>query len=288
VLSGLNLNLLTALDALLTERNVTRAGASLGLSQPAMSAALARLRRQFDDELLVRTGAQYELTPLARELIEPLKSVMTSIDEMLALRPSFEPTTSRREFSIALSDYGQFVLTRPLLAAVGAEAPGVRLRFETVGPNNDVDIAISPAFYVTEERKFLWSDPWVAVVDKNHPDVGGQLTAELVAELPYVRSSLGGQSPVDMALDQLGVEYHVGATVASFMGALMVVLGTPMFTLVPSRIARGLASTVDIRILEPPMEIPVIEEFAFWRTKLNGDRGHQWLREIMFKVAAGL
>ena len=148
--------------------------------------------------------------------------------------------------------------------------------------------SISPPFYVTEERKFLWSDPWVAVVDKNHPDVHDQLTLELVAELAFVRFSLGGQSPIDMALDQLGVEYHVGATVASFMGALMVVLGTRMFTLVPSRIANGLASTVDIRILEPPIEIPVIEEFAFWRTKLNGDRGHQWLREIMFKVAAGL
>jgi DNA-binding transcriptional LysR family regulator len=143
-----------------------------------------------------------------------------------------------------------------------------------------------PPYYLAEERRFLWSDTWVALVDKHHPDVGDTLTTEMAAELPYVRFSLGNQSPVDMALDRLGVEYHVGATVASYLGALMVVVGTRMFTFVPSRIATGVASAIPVRILEPPVEIPAIEEFASWRPKLNGDRGHQWLREIMFEVAA--
>jgi hypothetical protein len=133
-LGGTDLNLLLPLKVLLEEGNVTRAGQRLELSQPAMSAALARLRRRFDDELLVRAGRDYELTPLARDLLPEVQHAVRLLQRALELEDEFDPATSDRTFRMAMSDYAIAVVHEPFVRLLGASAPGVRLAIENLGP----------------------------------------------------------------------------------------------------------------------------------------------------------
>src|SRR5689334_14098640 len=126
--ASIDLNLLAALDALLAERNVTRAGRRLGLSQPAMSEALARLRRHFGDELLVRVGNRYELTPLAVGLVDRVQAAVAGVERVFSAAPEFDPADSTREFTLLVSDYATSVLGPPLAAAFARSAPHARLR----------------------------------------------------------------------------------------------------------------------------------------------------------------
>src|SRR5579875_11372 len=134
-LSQFNLNLLVALDALLRERNVTRAGESIGVSQPAMSATLARLRELFKDDLLVRVGRRLELTPLAGELIGPVRQCVMQIEDVIEHRRAFRPATEERSFIIAASDYASFLLLPPLLERLAADAPGIAVKFVRLDAN---------------------------------------------------------------------------------------------------------------------------------------------------------
>ena len=171
-LGGTDLNLLLPLKVLLEEGNVTRAGQRLELSQPAMSAALARLRRRFDDELLVRAGRDYELTPFARDLLPEVQHARTADGHRaLHLEDEFDPATSERTFRLAMSDYAIAVVHEPLVRLVEAEAPGVRLAIEHLGPDAresdrvllDYDALIAPlGFGFPGESRPLWRDRMVA------------------------------------------------------------------------------------------------------------------------------
>src|SRR3954453_7591331 len=134
-LGGTDLNLLLPLKVLLEEGNVTRAGQRLELRQPAMSAALARLRRRFDDELLVRSGRDYELTPFARDLLPEVQHALRLMGSAMHLEDEFDPATSQRTFRLSMSDYAISVVHEPLVRLVEAEAPGVRLSIENLGPD---------------------------------------------------------------------------------------------------------------------------------------------------------
>src|SRR5262245_27942392 len=134
-LSSIDLNLLITLGALLEERNLTRAGEKTNMSQPAMSGALARLRRHFDDELLVRDGRQYQLTPLAQRLLPGVRDALRQVERTLQARPQFDPASSGRTFSMAMSDYAVTVLVDPLLRRVQELAPGVGLTVSPIPPD---------------------------------------------------------------------------------------------------------------------------------------------------------
>src|SRR6266542_2632100 len=169
MLTELDLNLLVALEALLVERNVTKAGERIGLSQPGMSAALSRLRRHFDDELLVRVGRDYELTPLAQELCGPLEELIADMERVLDQRATFDPSTATRTFKICLSDYAMLVLVHPLLERLECEASGIDVQFHPLElaptveePPRDVDLTIIPSAYPTAgELEELFTDRWV-------------------------------------------------------------------------------------------------------------------------------
>src|SRR5688572_4982858 len=127
-LASVDLNLLVALDAILAERHLTRAGERLGLTQPTMSHTLSRLRRLFDDDLLMRIGRDYELTPLAQELREPLRDILKNIEQTIERRPNFDPKTDERLFTVGASDYATYLVFQPALARIENEAPGVRIQ----------------------------------------------------------------------------------------------------------------------------------------------------------------
>src|SRR4051812_11976824 len=187
-LSNLDLNLLVSLDALLDQRSVTRAAQQLGLSQPALSASLARLRRHFGDELLARTGNEYRLTPLAAQLKPRVRLALEGVERVFTAQPEFDPSESTREFSVLLSDYASALLGSALAERLAAEAPGARLRLEHNTPGAvdqaqqtllTTDLLVLPHGFVTDlPHADLIRDRWVIVVSADNPEVGDALTVE--------------------------------------------------------------------------------------------------------------
>ena len=239
-LGGTDLNLLLPLKVLLEEGNVTRAGQRLELSQPAMSAALARLRRRFDDELLVRAGRDYELTPFARDLLPDVQHAVRLMSEALQLEDEFDPATSQRTFRLTMSDYAIAVVHEPLVRLVEAEAPGVRLRIGHLGPESrssdqvliDNDALIAPlGFGFPGLSRPLWRDRMVVMADRDNPRlVDGRLTMADLAELPHAVGSFGPGvlTPVDRVFGDHGIERRVALQVFGFLPLPFVIEGTDM------------------------------------------------------------
>src|SRR5215216_2732438 len=199
-LRQVNLNLLVALHALITQRNVTRAADQVGLTQSAMSGELRRLRALFADELLVRVGREYHLTPLAEDLSGPVAEIIASIEDTFSRRVTFDPRLDERSFSIAMSDYAMLVLLAPLLQRLGQEAPRIALHIHPLQPEaastllkpGGMDLVIAPQREVENVRQLtLFSDRYVCAVRADHPQVGERLTLTLFERLPRLEWGIG-------------------------------------------------------------------------------------------------
>ena len=297
-LASLDLNLLVALDALLAERNVTRAGHRIGLSQPATSAALARLRRHFSDDLLVRTGNTYELTPLGAALQTPAETACALLERLFTSRAEFDPATGRREFTIIASDYAIAVFGARLARALHTEAPGTRLTFQQVGPEiaddtgallSAVDGLLMPHGVVSGFPTVeLYRDEWVCVVAADHPDVSDRITMDDLARLPWVVYQRPYDAPAARQLSMLGLEPHVEVSVQSFQLLPSLVAGTRRVALIQRRLARLLTSVADVRVLPCPFEAVPVQEALWWHPVHTQDPAHIWLRETAARVGAAL
>jgi DNA-binding transcriptional LysR family regulator len=299
-LRNADLNLLVALDALLAERNVTRAAERLSLGQPATSAALRRLRRMFDDPLLVRRGRVMELTPLARSLIGPLRSILEGIDGLLSIRPEFRPECDHNSFHVIASDYVELVLLRPLLARLGTIAPNVRvtlfpitLPFHTMLARGETDLVIfpvevDPEMHVFTQRE-LFSDRYVCAVWNQHPEVRDEITLDMLGRLPYMSYSPGRQaSAVETQLDAAGIERRLEVSTQSFVVSPLMLRGTRLVAMLHERLARALQQAAELRILEPPLPLKPITETMFWHPRSEDDPAHRWLREEIAAMAASI
>jgi DNA-binding transcriptional LysR family regulator len=289
-LGGTDLNLLLPLKVLLEEGNVTRAGQRLELSQPAMSAALARLRRRFDDELLVRSGRDYELTPFARDLLPEVQHALRLMGSALQLEDEFDAATSQRTFRLGMSDYAIAVVHEPLVRLVEAEAPGVRLSIEHLGPGLresstsliEYDALVAPLGigFLGESRPF-WRDRMVIIADRNNPRlVDGRLTLADLAELPHAAAGFGPGvlTPVDRAFGELHIDRKIVLQVYGFLPLAFVIEGTDMVAVVPQRLARMLVR--DGRALaevELPFEELVLAEGYWFGADRLSDPAHRWL-----------
>ncbi|OLT26952.1 LysR family transcriptional regulator [Actinomadura sp. CNU-125] len=295
-LASLDLNLLVALRALLEERNVTRAGRRIGLSQPATSAALARLRRHFGDELLVRTGNNYEPTPLGAALQAPAANACVLLERLFTSRAEFDPATERREFTIMASDYAVAVFGAALARAVHAAAPGVRLTFRQVGPeigeNTDallsaVDGLLMPhgviSGFPTVE---LYRDEWVCLVAADHPEIGDALTLDDLARLPWVVYQRPYDAPAARQLSMLGLEPRVEVSVQNFQLMPSLVAGTRRLALIQRRLAGLLAPVAAVRALPCPFEAVPVQEALWWHPVHTHDAAHTWLRALAARTAA--
>jgi DNA-binding transcriptional LysR family regulator len=289
-LGGTDLNLLLSLKVLLEEGNVTRAGQRLALSQPAMSTALARLRRKFDDELLTRSGREYELTPFAIELLPEVQHALRLIGKALHVEEDFRPATSERTFRLTMSDYAIAVVGEPLLARVRELAPGVRLRIDHLGPDArssdrillEYDALVAPlGFGFPGESRPLWRDRMVCLVDRGHRRLGPDgLTLEDMAELPHAVAAFGPGilTPVDRVFGELGIDRRIEVSVAGWLPLPFVVEGTDLVAVVPERLARIHARRGGpLVLLEPPFgQVLLAEGYWFARDRL-ADPAHQWL-----------
>ncbi|MGH7075158.1 MAG: LysR family transcriptional regulator [Stellaceae bacterium] len=298
-LARFDLNLLVALDALLSECNVTRAGQRIGLSQPAMSGTLGRLRDLFHDDLLVRVGRNLELTPLAQELSVPLRQCIERIEDMVDNRRSFSAARERRSFTIAASDYAAFLLMPALLDQLAREAPGITLKFSQLDGrslellNDDrVDFVIMPSEIETNSPgELLFMDRWVCAAWTKHPDLGEQMTEGEFCALPHLCYELperDGHSVADLYLSHLQIRRHIAATTASFLTAPFLLRGTRLITVIHRRLAERVREAADVRIIEPPYPMPDIHESIYWNPRHSSTPSHRWLRSIFVEIARKL
>jgi DNA-binding transcriptional LysR family regulator len=294
-----DLNLLVALTALLEEGNVTHAGLKVGMSQPAMSGALGRLRRHFKDDLLVRVGREYELTPLARELLPSARESLRLVEFALGLTRDFDPAASERTFRFALSDYAITVINRPLMSLVQELAPHVQIDF---GPIPDdfhlsgngllaYDFLVGPLGYgFRGESEVLFRDRFVCVADPcNERIKDGRITMTDLVELPHAIATFGSTiTPIDRMLDEMEIRRPVHVMARGWLPVPFAVAGTDLVALVPERLARRVAGTAGVAVLEPPFGRVEMVEAIWWHPTRSTDAGHTWLRTVLRTVSVGL
>ena len=300
VLVNLDLNLLVTLDVLLRERNVTRAAEQLGSSQPAVSAALARLRRHFGDQLLNRVGNRYELTPLAAHLVARTAPALAGVRRVFSVSTEFDPATVEREFTIATSDYAATVLG-PIAARLLAErAPGIRLHLQQQTPATvdhavdtlrTVDGIVLPHGFLTDiPHTELYEDRWVCIVARDNDAVGAQLTLAQLGELPWVvlYNLPTAFAPATQQLRMIGVEPHVQVVVDGFLPMPFLVAGTNRVALIQEHLARRIAGVADIRVMACPFEAVPLAEAFWWHPMYRADPAHAWLRDLLTEAGRQL
>jgi DNA-binding transcriptional LysR family regulator len=288
--AGIDFNLLAVLGALLEQRNVTRAGEKLSLSQPTMSGALARLRQHFGDELLVRSGREYQLTALASALLPTVREALGQVERTLSLPAEFDPEISLRRFSIAIPAQSILALSG-LLQRVHELAPGVRLDTwpittalsETDRTLPGYDVLIAPeGFRAGGEPEVLLRDRVVYVADPANPRLReGRFTAQDLAALPHATTRLPQADLITSALAGLGVTPRVAVTTGGWLPLPFLVAGTDLVAAVPERLARRVSSAAGVTVTEPPFGTVELVEAAWWHPLHATDPALTWLRRIV-------
>jgi LysR family transcriptional regulator, nod-box dependent transcriptional activator len=295
-LQNFDLNLLVALDALLSERSVTNAGRRVHLSQSAMSGALARLRQAFDDELLVAGRGGMTLTPVAEKLVEPVAAILRQVHDTLSTAIQFDPSSSSRLFTIAASDYAVMVFLADFLREMSREAPQVRI---TIVPmregmeqldNPTVDLLILPKAHVTATRAFepLFTDVFTAIVARDHSRVGTAVTMDDYRTFGHVTVSFADDRPLSLDLisaADAGLQRRVEVVASSYLSLPALVVGTERIATIQRRLALRLAAVHPIKVVPLPVEFPPLEEVMLWHPRFERDPGHVWFRNGLKRAA---
>ena len=300
-LGGVDLNLLIILQALLEEGNVTRAGMRVGMPQPAMSNALARLRRHYKDELLVRTGNGYALTPLARSLLPVVQESTAAIGAAFFLEELRQPPIDRRTFSVCLSDYSIVVLGELLVRRVHATAPDVGIELRPIAAELVDDCISNPlkydlliasrGFWAGGRPEMICRDRFVYLADPANPRLrDGRLTLDDLAALPHAAPRLPHPEAdaVAIALQRLGVNRDVVTITAGWLPLPFVIAGTDLVAAVPERLARRLGSAAGVAVIEPPFGLIELIEAAWWHPLHATDPALTWLRGVLRAVTTSL
>lgn len=301
-----DLNLLVALDALLAERNVTRAAERLRVTQPTMSNALQRIRDHFADDILTRSGRGMELTPLAQDLVQRTRDLLLQAAGVLDVDWVFDPSTAARAFRIIMSDYCAMVLMPPLVRRLVREAPGIDCEIVPLSGRavaelvaGDIDICLTAQdlsmFHASAgeepfERQVLFRDRFVCAVAADHPEIGDALTREQFTRLPHVvvRFGNGALSIEEWALKRLDIAVPISVVASSFGMVPAMVPGTPLIATIQQRLADQIGGTLRLRYFPPPIALPELVETMLWHRRSARDRAHLWLRTTLSEVAAAL
>lgn len=296
----LDLNLLVALDALLTEKNVTRAGERVFLSQSTMSNALSRLRHYFDDELLVSVGGRMELTPRAELLHDAVRDVLVRIDTTIAAKPAFDPTQSDREFTLFVSDYSMEVLIPGMLALSSQQNSRVRfnLKPQVSQPHRhlergEADLLIIPQRFCSADHpvELLFDDHFVCVLWKDSPLAQGELTHERYFSARHItmRPPDGSMPVFDtwLAADQ-GLKRDVGLTTYSFSAIPHLVVGTDLIGTIHARLTQHVQPGLPVAIRPVPVKTQALNQTMQWHKYLTRDPGIIWLRGLLKQAAMNL
>jgi DNA-binding transcriptional LysR family regulator len=288
-LRRLDLNLLVTLDALLNENNVTRAAARLHLSQPAVSAQLARLRELLGDPLLLPGPRGMRPTARADELREPLRQALATLEQVIAPSEAFDPALATHHWHVAAFDYGALTILVPALATLRAVAPATHLAV-VHSPPSQVAIkaeqgTIDLAFMSSHEApanlhcRRLFAERYVLAGRADHPQLRRDISLAQFCQLEHAIVSPDGggfHGVTDSVLAKRGLSRRVSLSVPGFMLLGAVLASTDLVAMVPSRLAAGNRA---LKVVEPPLEVPGFDMFMLWPERVHRDHAHQWLRE---------
>jgi DNA-binding transcriptional LysR family regulator len=300
-LARVDLNLLTVFRALDETRHVTRAARLLGLSQPALSHGLRRLRDAFGDPMFVRTPRGMALTPLAESLAVPIREALALLESEVLERGPFRPAVLSRTFRIRTTDYLEALVMPDLLAALGAEAPRVRVAALPVGtalPKAELesgacDLAVAgffddiPAGF---QREALFDDTFACAVRKSHPRIRSrEVTLEAFRAERHVLVAPGGEltGAVDRALARQKNRREVAVGTSAFLVAAWICARTTLVVTAPSRLLAHLAGPLGLRTFDPPLSMPAIHVVQVWHARSEADPAHRWFRDLVRRITAG-
>jgi DNA-binding transcriptional LysR family regulator len=298
-MQNINLNLLKALDALLSEQNVSKAGELLGVTQSAMSINLKQLRAIYHDDLLVRGAqGQMQLTTFAKTLMQPVKLALRHVDQVFNTHTMFAPKTAKRIFHIGMSDYIALVLLPKLMRVLSHEAPNVKIVQHAVNymddltlfDNKGLDMVMGNFPFAPGSLKMtkLFSDRSVIVADKNHPIMKcDKMTTKKIVSYPQVFVALEGQPDKNFIADMLqkmGHDVNISLITPHTLIALQTLPGTLLVTNTVERLAQPFLQSLDLAMREPPYKLPLYDAKLYWHARDQSDAGHQWLREVIKKL----
>lgn len=296
--SHLDLNLLATLEALLAERSVSRAAARQGLSQPALSAQLARLRKMFGDPLFVPSHRGMTPTPLALQLHQPLAAALANVRQMVTGARAFDPARDGFTLRIAASDYVQSALLLDFVLALRAQAPAVRIALRTSDParlaalmeRGEVDLAVLTPEGIADTLRSrpLFEERYVFIARRGHPALRRKLDGERFCELDHVVVSPRGggfATPVDAALEAQGLRRRVVLSASTFHSVPALVERSDLVALVPARMVGAHAAR--LRVLAPPLPVPGFAIHMAWHDRNHGDAAQRWVRERLLAFARG-
>lgn len=286
---GLDLNLLVAFDALMSDRSVSRAAERVNLSQPAMSNALARLRTYFSDDLLIAHNKRMYPTPFAETLIPQVRAALATMESVVATSRAFDPATSVRTFRVMTSDYIATALIFPIVTRLARTAPGIRVelllpshrRIELLD-NGGIDLLITLEPYVTPTlpSDFLLEDQYWLVGRTGHPALQGAVTLEAMLDYDHILVAIGEErlpSFGDAYLERIGIQRRVAMTAPNFAMLPWLLQETDWLTLMQGRLAHLMSRNFAIALVPPPVPIPPLVEMAQYHMTRANDPGLRWL-----------
>jgi DNA-binding transcriptional LysR family regulator len=288
----LDLNLLLVFHEIHRERQISAAAKRLRLSQSAVSNALARLRTALGDDLFVRTAQGMQPTPLAERMAEPVALALGQVALALNRSERFEPASSTRRFTIAMTDVGEVYFLAPLIEQCRALAPGVEIAAVRAGAalKDDleagrIDLAIGPFDHVSEAlvRRRLFSQPYVTLCAADHPLAHGpvDLPRFLAAEHLFVASADSPYDRINLLLEKAGVRAAARYQVPQFLAVPYIVSGTRLLVTVPQKLAQRAAGPFGLAWFTPPLKLPPLQTNIFWHRRYGQDPGGLWLRTLV-------
>lgn len=294
-ISRVDLNLFTVFEAIYTEGSVTRASQKLNLTQPAISHALGRLRLMFDDPLFVRQGHTMVSTPLARNIIEPVRRSLRGLEVTLNGLDAFDPATTTKRFNIALRDVLEATILPPLMLRVRNEAPLVDIAASQVDRRDlqnematgELDGAIDVLLPLPNDimRTRIYQDSTVVVARRGHPAIEGKLDIDTYLKQDHVLASSRrrGVGLEDFELSRFGLERHIRLRCQHYFAACRVVSQTDLILTMPGRYASIANQQFGNQILPFPLEVPAFDVFLYWHANVDKDPANKWFRELVIQ-----
>lgn len=302
-LSSFDLNLLRVLNALLIEQSTVKAGVRLGLSQPAVSGALKRLRLSLGDELFFRSGQKLEATEFALSLKEPLQHILSGVEALIAPRHAFEPATAEQSFRISGSDFFAEMLMPALAEHLTVHAPSLRVHLVNFVPDDgidslashDLDFVLLPETPLPDwaEAEPVFSSSFSVIARERHPRTnelglasGDVMPLDLFCELGHVLFSTEGNPKGlgDEALARIGRERRVAMTLPVFSGVYRAVAGSDLIALLPTALAHRVAKSENLAVFKPPIHVDLVRLVLIWRRRFSESPPHLWLRRQIIEL----
>lgn len=296
-LASLDLNLLVVFDAVLKERSITLAAQRVGLSQPAVSSALNRLRRSLGDPLFVRTGRGMQPTPYAQLLAPPIQRACDLIGSSLEIGAAFDPPVASHTFAFYMTDVGEAIFLPRLLGALKERAPRLKVKVHGIPARGEqdamaagaVDIAVGlfPDLKAGFFQQRLYCDDFVCLVRAQHPRARGPLSVKQFSDLPHAviaSAGTGHEALLERAFAEHRLRRRAALTIPHFMAAPVVIAQTDYVAMVPRRLAQAFAGFPGIRMLDPPIRTPAIEIRQHWHERYHHDPANKWMRALIAEL----